>query len=61
MRLFGNEAGDIGGDLIAMAFLQQQKRVNRVAKKTVSHQRKDKLVEWYVDGILVESVAPRLV
>ena len=36
MRLFGNEAGDIGSDLIAVTVLQQQKRVDCSAKKAVT-------------------------
>jgi len=35
-RLFGDEAGDIASELIAMTLLQQQKRVNRAAKKAVT-------------------------
>jgi hypothetical protein len=35
LRLFSNEAGDIASDLIAMTLRQQQKRVNRTAKKAV--------------------------
>src|SRR5215472_811654 len=60
-RLFGDEASDIASELIAMTLLQQQKRVNRPRQKTVAHQGKDKLVEWYVDDELVEGAAPRLV
>src|SRR5262249_17801762 len=48
-RLFGDEASDIASELIAMTLLQQQKRVNRAAKKTVAHQGKDNSVKWHVD------------
>jgi hypothetical protein len=60
-RLFGDEASDIASELIAMTLLQQQKRVNRTAEKTVTHQGKDYLAEWHVDDVLVEGTAPRLV
>jgi hypothetical protein len=36
LRLFGNEAGNIGSDLIAMTLLQQRNRVNCSAKKAVT-------------------------
>jgi hypothetical protein len=34
LRLFGDEAGDIGSDAIAVALLQQHDRVNRAAEKS---------------------------
>ena len=61
LRLFGDEAGDIGRDAITAALLQQQKRVNRTAEKAAAHHREDNLAEWRVDNILVQGVQPRLV
>ena len=60
-RLFGEEASDIGNDLIAMTPLCQQNRVSRSAEKTGAHQRKDNLAQWRVGDVLVEGVEPRLV
>jgi hypothetical protein len=60
-RLFGEEARDIGNDLIAMTPLRQQNRVGRSAEKTGTHQGKDNLAQRRVDDVLVEGVAPRLV
>jgi hypothetical protein len=42
-RLFGEEASDIGNDLIAMTPLRQQNRVSRATEKTGTHHGKDNL------------------
>ena len=60
-RLFGEEASDIGNDLIAMTPLRQQNRVSRAAEKTGTHHAKDNLAQRRVDDVLVEGVEPRLV
>ena len=60
-RLFGDEAGDIASQLMTVALLQQQDRVNRAAEKAAANHRKDNLAEWRVDDVLVQSVEPRLV
>jgi hypothetical protein len=59
--LFGDKAGDVGSDAIAVAFLQQPNRVNRSAEKAAPHHRKDNLAERGADDVLVKSVEPRLV
>jgi hypothetical protein len=60
-RLFGEEASDIGNELIAMTPLRQQNRVSRSAEKTGTHHGKDNLAQLRIDDVLVESVEPRLV
>jgi hypothetical protein len=55
-RPFGEEAGDIGNDLIAMTPLRQQNRVSRSTEKTGTHQGKDNLARRCADDVLVESV-----
>jgi len=60
-RLFGEEASDIGNDLIAMTALRQQNRVSRSAEKTGTHHGKDNLTQRRVDDVLVEGVEPRFI
>ena len=60
LRLFGDEAGDIGTEAIAMPFLQQD-RVNRSAEKAAAHDRKGNPAERCVDHVLAKGVEPRLV
>ena len=60
-RLFGEEANDIGSDLIALTPLRQEDRVSRSAEKTDPHHWKDNLAQRRVDDLLVEGVEPRLV
>jgi len=60
-RLFGEEASDIGNDLIAMTPLRQQNRVSRSAEKTGAHRGKDNLAQRRIDDLLVEGVKPRFV
>jgi hypothetical protein len=61
LRLFKDEGGNIGSQLIAMTLLQQQNRVRRPTEKAVAHQGQDGLAERGVDGTLVEGVKPCLV
>src|SRR6516225_9647917 len=60
-RLFGEEASDIGNDLIAMTPLRQQNRVSRSAEKTGTYHGKDNLAQRRIDDVLVEGVKPRFV
>jgi len=56
LRLFPDEASNIGSQLVAMTLLQQENRVHRSAKKAVAHQRKNDLVQPAVDNAPVEGV-----
>jgi hypothetical protein len=61
LRLFHDEASNIGSQLIAMTLLQQENRVNRSAKKAGTHQGEDGLAQGGVDHTPVEGVEPGLV
>jgi hypothetical protein len=61
LRLFRDEASNIGSELIAMTPLQQQNRVHRSAKKAVAHQGKDDLAQGTVADAPVEGVKPCIV
>jgi hypothetical protein len=43
MRLFQDEAGNIGSQLISMTLLQQEDCAHRSVEKAAPHQRKDTL------------------
>jgi len=61
LRLFHEEAGNIGSQLVAMTRLQQQNRVHRSTKKADAHQGQDGLAQRGVSGALAEGVEPCLV
>src|SRR6516225_687947 len=61
LRLFQDEASNIGSQLIGMTLLQQEDRVNSSAKKAGTHQGEDGLAQGSVDDTPVEGMEPGLV
>jgi hypothetical protein len=61
LRLFHDEASNIGSQLIATTLLQQKNGVHRSAKKAVAHQGKDDPAQGAADDAPVEGVEPCLV
>ena len=53
-RLFGEEASDIGGNLIAITLLQQQNRAGRPAKKQARIRGRITWVSGVTGNVLVE-------
>jgi hypothetical protein len=60
-RLFQDEAGNIGSQLIAITLLQQEDCVHRSAEKAAPNQRKDALAHRGVGDAFIERVKPSLV